>query len=523
MRITTSRRRRRISAFIATFVCLFILAAPETRAESEPSAATWIQIRDIAQKFVARESPPGILPFAEPSSAVLAAVPRTTLAHYFPPYPLSLDNRTADTDAYNRVLLNPTGGAGQNRRIGGYLRDRPLPAGPWASPWWRQINYAIEIMRAERIGLDGFECDLLRVGPGRPFNAWDRINMLMQTAAEVAPGFHIVIEPDSAALRSLPAGRMAEAIATLARYPSAYRLADGRLVIAPFAPENMGPEYWRTVLAELNQRRIRTAFIPVLLAWRREAASFAPFSFAMSSWGERDTGSIENGAFRGFFTAMQPSTSLVMMPIAPDDVRPKVLKFWETANTDAFRLAWNDAIRHAVRLVDLITWNDYSETSEISPSAGTQFVFYDLSAWFNDWYKTGAPPRIVRDAIYYCERTEIIPPAPQGSADFRRVGPTPVANQIEMLAFLTRPATLEIALNGHLFRREAPAGLQIFTIPAAPGQARFTIMRGGTPVVQVTSAWVIHDRFTLENPAYFGGSSNRPFIAVPPRVGNPDG
>lgn len=243
----------------------------------------------------------------------------------------------------------------------------------------------------------------------------------------------------------------------------------------------------------------------------------------MSSWGERDLDSIENAGFRGFFTAMQPSTSLVMMPIAPDDVRPKFLKFWETRNTDAFRLSWDDAIRHAARLVDLITWNDYSETTGISPSAGTQFVFYDLSAWFNDWYKTSTPPRIVRDAIYYCERTEIIPPAPVGNADFSRVGPTPVANRIEMLAFLTRPATLEIALNGHLFRREAPAGLQIFSIPAAPGQAHFTIMRGGAPAVQVTSAWAIHGRFTVENPAYFGGSSNRPFIAVPPRVGNPNG
>jgi len=509
------------SAFLLLVAATFLLSA--TGRAEPPSPAEWARIRDTAANFVARESPPGILPFESPSRGALQGSPHTTFAHYFPPYPLALGDVPADNDAYNRVLLNPAGGHGQFRRIGGYLRDRPLPVGPWPSAYWRQINYAIEIMRAERIGLDAFECDLLRVAPGRPFNAWDRINMLMQTASEVAPEFHIVIQPDSAALRALPAGRMAEAIATLARYPSAYRLADGRLLVAPFAPENMGPQYWQSVLADLGRRGIRTAFIPILLNWRRQAPAFAPLSYAMSAWGERDVDTIEGRGFRGFFTAMAPDTSLVMMPVAPQDVRPKVLRFWETGNTDAFRLLWGDAIRNGARFVHIVTWNDYSETSGISPSAGTQFVFYDLAAYFNDWFKTGAPPPIVHDAIYYSERTQIIPPEQTDYANMQPMGRTPVQNRIQMLAFLTRPATLEIALGGRVFRQDAPAGLQEFSIPAEPGRPRFSILRNGVPVVQVTSAWVIYRDFTVENPAYFGGSSNRPFIAVPPRVGNPNG
>jgi len=282
LRAVQNHRRaiRGAAALLAGLFLLMLLAPVGGRAAEPPTAADWTQIRRTAEAFVARESPPGILPFENPAAQVLRAAPHTTFAHYFPPYPLSLDNRPADRDAYNRVLLNPNGGRGQFERIGGYLRDRPLPAGPWPSPWWRQINDAIEILRAQRIGLDGFACDLLRVAPGQPFNAWDRINMLMQTASEVAPGFHVVIEPDSAALKAVPAARMADAIATLARYPSAFRLADGRLLIAPFAPENMGPHYWRTVLADLAGRGIQTAFIPVLLAWRREAP---PGESAMST------------------------------------------------------------------------------------------------------------------------------------------------------------------------------------------------------------------------------------------------
>jgi len=491
----------------------------------QPSPAEWAYIRNTAERFVDRESPPGVLPFQNSPSAVLAAAPRTTFVHYFPPYPLAFANVPATDDAYNRVLLNPDGGHGQFARIGGYLRDRPLPVGPWPSRYWRQINYAIEIMRAERIGIDAFECDLLRVAPERQFNAWDQINMLMQTAEAVAPRFRIVIEPDGAALRLIPAAKLAAVIATLARYGSADRLPDGRLLVTPFAPDIEGPQYWQTVLADLASRGIRTAFIPVLLAWRKEARDFAPLSYAMSAWGERDVDSIENGSFSGFDTAMEPDTSLVMMPLAPQDVRPKVQRFWETRNTDAYRLLWTLAIESRARFAEIVTWNDYSETTGISPSAGTQFLFYDLTAYFNDWYKTGAPPPIVRDAIYYCERTEIIPPETGNLSDatMQPMGETPVSNRIQMLAFLTAPATLEIALDGRTWRADERAGLAVFSIPAEPGRPVFSIVRGGKVAAQVTSAWEIHKNFTVEDPAYVGGSSNRPFIAVPPRVGNPDG
>ncbi len=496
-------------------------------AQWQPSPAEWAGIRNIAAQFVDQESPPGILPFQSPPPAVLAAAPRTTFAHYFPPYPLALANVPVADDAYNRVLLNPNGGHGQFVGIGGYLRDRPLPVGPWPSRYWRQINYAIEIMRAERIGIDAFEFDLLRVPPAGRFNASDGIDMLMQTADALAPQFRIVIEPDSDALelRRVPAARVAAAIATLARYPAAYRLPDGRLLLTPFAPEAVGPRYWRTVIADLQSRGIRVAFIPVLLAWRREAPRFAPLSYAMSAWGERDVDAIENGGFRGFDTAMAPYTSLTMMPIAPQDVRPKVQRFWEGRNTDAYRLLWARAIERGVRFVQIVTWNDYSETTEIAPSAGAQFVFYDLTAYFNDWYKTGAAPPIVHDAIYYSERTEIIPSATGSlpNAAMQPMGPTPVSNRIQMLAFLTAPATLEIALDGRTWHQDDPAGLAVFSIPAEPGRPVFSIVRGGGVVAGVTSAWEIHRSFTVENPAYFGGSSNRLFIAVPPWVGDPNG
>ena len=519
---------RRLSLGLLLFVALSATTVARAQVQQAgqmaPTPAQWAEIRATAAQFVDRESPPGILPFRMSSPAVLASAPHTTFAHYFPPYPLALSDVPTTNDAYNRVLLNPDGGHGQFVRIGGYLRDRPLPVGPWPSRYWRQIDYAIEIMRAERIGLDGFECDLLRAPPSPQFSDSDAVHLLMQTADAVAPEFRIVVEPDGAALRHVPAANVAAAVASLARYPSAYRLSDGRLLITPFAPDIEGPQYWQAGLADLQSRGIRTAFIPVLLNWRRAASQFASLSYAMSAWGERDVDGTENG-FRGFDTAMTPDTSLVMMPVGPQDVRPKVQRFWESRNTDAYRMLWARAIAQGVRFVQIVTWNDYSETTGISPSAGTQFLFYDLTAYFNDWYKTGTPPPIVHDAIYYSERTEIIPPETGSLADatMRPMGRTPVSNRIQMLAFLIAPATIKIALNGRTWHQNEPAGLAVFSIPAEPGRPVFSVVRSGTVVAQVRSAWDIHRSFTVENPAYFGGSSNRPFIPVPPWVGDPNG
>ncbi len=492
-------------------------------AAAQPSRAEWEVIRKIAERFVDHESPPGVWPFRNPSPAVLASSPRWTLAHYFPPYPLSLDNLPADRDRYNDALLDPAGAHGWFTAIGGYLRDRPLPAGPWKSRDWREIDDAIEILRAERIGIDGFACDLLRVAPERDFNAWDEINLLMRTAEAVAPRFRIIIAPDSVALRSLPASRLAAAIAALAQYPSAGRLKDGRLIVSPFAPEVLGVGYWHAVLDDLETRNVPVAFIPVLLAWRRAAAEFAPISDAMSAWGERDADAVKNGAFGGFETAMAPYTTREMMPVGPQDVRPKSERFWESRNIDAYRLLWMRAIARGARFVQIVTWNDYSETSGIAPSAGTQFLFYDLTAYFNDWHKTGTPPAILRDAIAYCERTEIIPNTTRSiaNAPMQRVERTPLSNRIEMLAFLTAPAMLEITLGNHVWHDDAPAGFTVFSIPAKAGRPTFALARNGRVVLRVTSAWEIHQSFTIENPAYFGGSSTRPFIAVPPFIGDP--
>jgi hypothetical protein len=122
--------------------------------------------------------------------------------------------------------------------------------------------------------------------------------------------------------------------------------------------------------------------------------------------------------------------------------------------------------------VQMITWNDYPEGTEFAPSSGSQFLFYDLSAYYIQWYKSGRPPPITRDAIYYSHRTQIFDPAKirtPGDQPYKFGGETPVQNNVEMVALLTAPARLQIELNGRRAERDVGAACRFSACRRAPG------------------------------------------------------
>jgi hypothetical protein len=176
------------------------------------------------------------------------------------------------------------------------------------------------------------------------------------------------------------------------------------------------------------------------------------------------------------------------------------------------------AIKEDADVVHLVSWNDYSETTEIAPSSGSQFLFYDLTAYYIQWYKTRTPPRIKEDAIYYSHRPQIIdlrPPSMPGMKMFHLLGSTPLQNDIEMIAMLKAPATLEIRLGDQVTKSEAMEGLQILKMPASVGRPRFRILRDGKVELEKSSDWEIKAGPQTLTADYFGGSSNRKFQALP--------
>ena len=62
-------------------------------------------------------------PFERPPLKALRRSPRKVFAHYFSPFPISIDNRDPESDYYARGYLSVDGERGKHRAYGGYLRQ----------------------------------------------------------------------------------------------------------------------------------------------------------------------------------------------------------------------------------------------------------------------------------------------------------------------------------------------------------------------------------------------------------------
>jgi hypothetical protein len=475
----------------------------------------WQDVGAIAKQFVDDESPPQVWPFDRTDLRTLTLSPKKVFIHYFPPLPISIDNKPTESDYWSTQFLQRSGENNKYANVGGYVRQRPLPAGPWNSPYWQEIEAAIDVLRARAIGVDGFGVDILQTEPGR---YWDQARRICAAASAIAPDFHFVPEIDASALAKASVDEIVRASEELATCPAAYRLADGRILFVPFSPNTQSPAFWKDVEDKLAQHHVAIALVPDLIDLGRYADQFAPISSGLSFWGPRDPATVTSASLKTLEEHAASLTHYWMQPVAPQDARPKSSVLWEAENTSLLRTSWTEAIKKNADFVHMITWNDYGEGTEFAPSSGSQFLFYDLSAYYIQWYKTGHPPPIVKDAIYYCHRTQIFDPTKifqPGDLPFQLLGSTPLHNDVEMIAMLTKPATLQIELTGRQVEKSVPAGLQVLTMQASPGRPIFRILRNSKIIAEKPSDWLIDADANKANPDYFGGSSTRAFVAIP--------
>ena len=472
---------------------------------SELTGADWAEIGRVAGTFVNAETCPDTLPFRQSPKGNHGGP--LVFIHYFPFFQISFDNKVATSDQYSLVFLSRQGEGEKFSQNGGFLRERPLPAGPWPQPYWRDINEAIDILRAQRIGADGFGYDLGSL-PGT--SSFDKVQQFCEIAAHVAPGFRFLIEPDMVMLKPhINEATLVAAVDSLSKCPAVGRTADGSILLIPFAPETMPGSFWQNVMGLFSRQGQKVALVPDFVSSLGSANQIAPLAYGITQWGQRDPGDVLNVV--NAVPSLRPG-QIWIQPVAPQDARPKDLVFWEASNTEMFRDSWMEALSRKTNGVQIITWNDYSELTEIAPSTGTQFLFYDLSAYYISWFKDRRPPQILRDAIFYDYRPAIFDPdhpADPTERPFQRLGKTPTQNFIEMLAMLTAPSTLEIDIGQAKYDRSFNAGLAVMRIPAVPGTPTFSVHRGGKLVATVDGLWKIAASSPIANPVYFGGSGTR--------------
>ncbi|CAM1508815.1 Fc.00g025540.m01.CDS01 [Cosmosporella sp. VM-42] len=180
---------------------------------------------------------------------------------------------------------------------------------------------------------------------------------------------------------------------------------------------------------------------------------------------------------------------------------------------------WNQVLSKGFPMVEIVTWNDYGESHYVGP---LNSIHYDdgNSKWVNDmphdgWldlskpfiaaYKakaTSVNNYITDDKIVYwyrrtlknldCDATDTTSgrPANNDSGNYfegRPNGYESMEDVVYVATLLKTAGNLTVTSGGQSKSFNAPAGAQIFTVPAAVGKQSFSLTRGSATVFQGVS------------------------------------
>ncbi len=439
-------------------------------------------------------------------------------AHYYPPLPISVDNADPASDYYARHYLTTYGENEKHASYGGYLRDRPLPR-PVRGPAWRFEDLQVEVRQAIDGGLDGFALNIIQYPGDQDPKQVATARTLMNAAEAVDDDFKIMLMLDmSGGARWKSQAEVAAFTAELAASKSAYRLDDGRLVVSTFKAESHSPEWWKVFLDLMRTTyKVRVAFVPTFLDDAKHREEFAPISYAMGNWGARNPGYNDTTYASGLSPLRSAAAARAlgkkwMQPVSIQDERPREAIFDEAENTQNLRNTWEIARKSGADWVQITTWNDYTEGTHLAPSVKHGYGFLDLNSYYVSWYKTGRPPKVLRDTIYLTHRTH-----PSGASPsyhqpllMKLRGGSPARDTVEALTFLTAPATVTVSSGTASYSCQVPAGEGTCVVPLSPGTARARVTRGGTTTATVTSPHQVTTRPYVQDLQYVIASSSRP-------------
>jgi hypothetical protein len=448
-----------------------------------------------------------------PSSNALFNSAKRVFAHYFHPFPVSIDNNPPATDYYNAQYLSKTGESSKWLAQGGYLRERPLGVTPSSNPNWQQLNMEGEVRAAIARGITGFTFDSMAVTDAT--DSTSDLHLMLAAAQAVDSRFKIIIMPDMTVLGT-DVSAVVQIIAAVAGSPAAYHLSDGRLVVSPFDAGLNTPVWWQSVISQLSAQGIQVALVPTFLGWESPADAFSLFSYGFSDWGSATVAGAD--ALEGS-PALVHSTykKIFMMPVDPQQYRPKDFVYWEAGNSAALREAWSDSIQGDADWIQLVTWNDFSESSPIEPVTDATLQrnigtgFYNLTGYYASWFLSGQQPAITHDVLYYFYRRELVTAAAAGQSQLGTIVTGTPENSIELLGFLTSPGVLKITIGGKTYTQNAAAGIVSFKIPSQPGTPLFTLSRGGSDVFSFQGGVQIYGPSglpsTVQDLTYWSGSA----------------
>jgi hypothetical protein len=300
-------------------------------------------------------------------------------------------------------------------------------------------------------------------------------------------------------------------LAQLYNYSSAYK-DDGEYLLSSFKAEGASVSWWTQVINLLETKYgLPISFQAVFLnAGDANLNAFAPIADGYGNWGTRTERTTLNNP--DYVARAHALGKTWMSPVAVQDVRFREVRWAEANNTASVRAQWTRAISQKADFVQLVTWNDYSESTQMAPSQDHGSAFLDLTRYYTSWFHTGAQPAITSDAIVLTHRTQFVNATPSythqvmGAPTLDGTA-TAARDMVEALVWLPSPATVQITVGGTTTSFSAPAGVSAYTVPLKLGSVSAKVVRSGATTESLTSPYTVVQTPYVQDLAYHAASS----------------
>ncbi len=381
----------------------------------------------------------------------------------------------------------------------------------------------MEIAWARHHGMNGFAVYFgeWRRPNGDPTGYVAGMDRMFEAALQAGPDFKLLITP-SWMIRNED---IPDVVKRYYDHPNVFRY-EGKLLLAPYGRDGTRDA---AAIESLRKEGFEVMYLPFTGLGRHE------FSLNVESTLRALERSEHHAGLWRFTTDDNPRGSRITnanmqraLQFAGKPFMAGVGYHYNSANVRDYRgfhgygSVWEGIIHDRPWAVQPITWNDFNEDTNLVPSRwqrmwykesfNTDGSYLDATAYWAHWYRTGRPPAIRQDKLYFAYRDrrsdQIMgyDPFKKEWVDHTMLASFPftqihmdVRDAIYFSTFLTAPARLQVDYGGarHVF--DAPAGVWHGELPMAPGAPRFRLLRDDATLLDVVGRRSVIEKETLGN------------------------
>ncbi|OLL21882.1 Glucan endo-1,3-alpha-glucosidase agn1 [Neolecta irregularis DAH-3] len=343
---------------------------------------------------------------------------------------------------------------------------------------YTEEDFRTDLHRAMNMGIDAFA---LNLGPDEWMPA--RVSAFFQAAKSF--NVRLFFSFDMSVMNSSE-----ELVGYVKKYASdsSYFLYQNQVFVSTFSGQdqmfgsNNVRSGWKTAFIDpLENDGLSIYFIPCWTAMDATEIYSMPFVDGAFSW---DAWTNKISRLDEKYTSLSLKTQKTYMSgWSPWFFTHLSSKNWIYPSELLFHERWMEIIESSQIFTEIITWNDYGESTYVSdirgslPQGSEEFVtgfdhsiWCDLAKYYIQWYKSGSQPVIEFNEIYYWYRTHSKSATAQNDPFGLPENADNASDDIIVIALLKEPGKLTVTTGSTWNCTEVKAGLQVLNLPFEEGK-----------------------------------------------------